>query len=77
MTSSVCCHCRDMAREKGWGGGAGKGSTARSVHKVSSRANSHEIVVREALHSLKGGMSRSLTSQTGNPASVLWVRHWI
>lgn len=59
------------------GGGTGKGSTARSVHKVSSRANSHEIVAREALRSLEDGMSRSLTSQAGNPASVLRVRHWI
>lgn len=45
---------------------------ARAVRKVSSGANSHETVAQQALDSLKDRMS-----QTGNPASVLWVRHWI
>lgn len=43
-----------------------------SARSRTSGANSHKIVARDALDSLKDRIS-----QTGNPASVLRVRHWI
>lgn len=85
MTSSVCCHSRDMAQ---------RALTVWSIHKVSSRANSHKMLERALSLSAsfvpKQNETLQRTRQHGEwlelnqkgthwkpnrkPTSVLWVK---